>query len=194
MKKEKGFTLVEMLVSIAIIAAISGASLVYFRGGNRNWALIRATQAFTQDIRRASNMALSSPKIICNSVEYSPQGYGIYFNAAASTYALFAALESDLNVPTTGVPTANCSYNSSEKYVIIETITMEAGTKVLSLNTEGSPSGNNNPAYISIVFVPPDPTVKFSNGAISLVAVLSLLDGTQTKQITINKKGNINTN
>jgi|GEM_PF-1460573 len=185
MKKEKGFTLVEMLVCVAIIGAISGASLVYFRGGNRTWALIRATQAFTQDVRRASNMALSSPKITCGETEYSPKGYGIYFNKTgnANTYILFGNLTTGDNAY--DAPTSGCYSTGSD--VIIETITIEAGVKMQSLS---APSGVD---YISIVFVPPDPTVNFSNGADSLIAVLSLLDGAQTRQVTINNKGNINT-
>ena len=184
MKKEKGFTLVELLVSIAIIATISGLSLVYFRGGNKNWTLIRATQNFSQDIRRASNMALSSPKITCDGVEYSPKGYGIYFNKTgnANTYILFGNLTTGDNAY--DAPTSGCYSTGSD--VIIDTITMEFGSKIKSLSAPSSVD------YISIVFIPPDPTVIFSNGATSLVVVLELNDGSQTKQTTINNKGNIN--
>jgi prepilin-type N-terminal cleavage/methylation domain-containing protein len=184
MNRQRGFTLVELLVAISIIATISAASLVYFRGGNKNWSLIRATQTFTQDIRRMSNMALSSPKITGSSVDYQPKGYGIYLNktGAADTYIIFGNMDSSNNAY--DAPTSGCYSTGSD--VIIETITMESGTKISGLAAPGSVD------YISIVFVPPDPIVNFSNGASNMTAVLSLSDSSQTKQVTVNSKGNIN--
>lgn len=183
MKRNKGFTLVELLVAVAIIAAISSVSLVYFRGGNKNWALTRATQFFSQDVRRASNMALSSPKIICSGTAYEPKGYGIYFNSTGSgnSYILFGDMDDNHAYD---APTSGCY--STGKDVMIETITMEVGTKIKALN---APTAVD---YISIVFVAPNPTVYFSNGTSSLTTVLSLSDNSQTKQVTVNDKGNIN--
>ncbi len=187
MKHSKGYTLVELLVSVAIMSTITGATLVYFRYGNKNWALTRAAQKLSQDVRRASNMALSAPKIAqvdCSSCPVGgcqPKGYGVYFNSASpgTSYILFGNMDST-DPPSYDAPTG-CY--SADKDVIIETINIESDVKILSLVPADS---------FSVVFIPPDPTTKFSLGSDGTINLSLISDATKTKQITINSKGNTN--
>lgn len=185
MKNCRGYTLVELLVSVAIMLAISGATLVYFRYGNKNWALTRAAQKLSQDVRRASNMALSAPKIAqvdcstCPAGGCQPRGYGVYFNSASpgTSYVLFGDMDGNNSYD------APTGCYSATKDVIIETISIESDIKILSLVPVDS---------FSVVFVPPDPTTNFSSGSSGTINLSLISDATKTKQITINSKGNIN--
>ena len=173
MKNCKGYTLAELLVSIAIITVIAGTTLVYFRQGNKTWALTRSAQKLSQDVRRASNMALSSPQYTCPASE-SIDGYGVYFSASDNTsYILFADCDADN------------SYDGEATDVKIETISLESGVKIKGVNPDLAGS-------FSVVFVPPDPTTNFSSGTSGTVTLSFISDENQTKQVAINNKGNIN--
>ena len=181
--KHRGFSLVELLVSVAIITVISGATLVYFRGGNKNWALTRTAQRVSQEIRRASNMALSSPGYTCPE-SAAIDGYGICFSSGGPG-ADFCANDSDasnasyiLFVDCDG----NNAYGGTGVDVKIETISVESGVKVKTVI----------PVYsFSVVFVPPDPTTNFSSGTSGTITLSLTTDESTTKQLTINSKGNI---
>jgi prepilin-type N-terminal cleavage/methylation domain-containing protein len=129
-----GFTLVETLVVIAVIVTISGIMLVNYRGGEKQFALVRSSYMVASDLRRAQNMAMNVT--IFNN--QTPAGYGINFNTASPySYILFADLNNDQ------------IYQSNEK---IETITLEKNIKISGLSADN----------LDIVFLPPDPTTKIT--------------------------------
>jgi len=61
-KRQKGFTLFEMLVVIAIIAIISILVLANYRQGQKTYALEQSAQKLVSDIRQVQGMAISGYK------------------------------------------------------------------------------------------------------------------------------------
>ena len=59
-KKNGGFTLVEMLVVVGIVVLLSGAILVNMSTGNRGIEVLRSAQTISSALRKAQNDALGS--------------------------------------------------------------------------------------------------------------------------------------
>ncbi len=81
---QKGFSIIELLVVIFIVALLSGLVLVGFFSGQKRYAVSRAAQLLAADLRRAQNFAITG-KIQGATV---PAGYGLYISSA-SQYKLF---------------------------------------------------------------------------------------------------------
>jgi len=115
--KQKGFTLIEVLVVLAIIVVISGFMVVNFRKGEESGKLQRSAQRVVQNLRKIQSMALSSTEFTNPSTgqkEVSAGGYVAYFTKGAgiNTYYIYA----DFN--------DNKSESAGER---IETIQLESG-------------------------------------------------------------------
>lgn len=61
-KEQRGFTLLEITVVVAVIALLSTIFLANYRGGDKQYALLRASHKLSQDMRTVEEMALSSRK------------------------------------------------------------------------------------------------------------------------------------
>lgn len=160
--KNKGSTLVEMLVVLSVIAILSSISLAYYREGEKSVSLSRSAQKLAQDISNAKEMALTGQKF--NNV-FPMGGYGIYFVQNSNSYILFADSDGDKE------------YDELEK---VEILFLEKNGKISNL----SPS-----SPLNIVFFPPDPTVTIKPAAVSAIITISL--NNKTKTITVNSVGSI---
>jgi len=156
----RGFTLIEVMVVLAIIMVIMG--IVVFNTGTERQgsALLRSAQTVSLNLRRAENYALSS-KTFKNNPDV-PWGWGAHFSGAGSTnYIIFA----DLN--------NNQIYDSGEDF---ETAYFENGVSLNTVNIS------------DVVFIPPSPTVIFTPGQNS--ASINLINqNSETRIIVINKTG-----
>lgn len=165
----KGFSLIELLVTISIIVLLSGMVFVGYRSGERQLMLNRAASKLAQDIRRVEGMALSTEKC-CGGI-IPGGGYGIYLgNAGDTSYLLYA----DISVP-------NEQYDAGDQ--TIETINFEKGVEVQLLIP--SPP-------LSINFKPPDPTVIFAGDSTKTEARITLrleAEPSKTKTVKVNKAG-----
>ena len=83
-KSGAGFTLIELLVVIFITALISGSVMVSSWRGENQYAVTRAVQKMSADLRRVQSMALSGK----TQDAVIPKGYGLY-SQSASQYLLF---------------------------------------------------------------------------------------------------------
>lgn len=137
----KGFTLIEMLVTLGIIVALSSMILVYSRQSENVSSLIREGDQLVFELRRVQNQAMlvlqedGEEKQIC--------GWGIYLeqeNLPQEKFALFT----DLCL--TGSSAGNGRYDEGEE---AETINLSRGVEIFSSNVS------------SITFIPPDPRVEF---------------------------------
>lgn len=167
--KEKGFTIVEMIVVVAIIVIISAIVLINYPNAKRQLLIQRATSKLSQDIRRAQSMSVSSKVAsVCAGGAFPLGGYGIYLNSSTQSINIFA----DCN--------SNQTFDAGES---VESITLETDARISSL----SPS---NPLIIT--FSPPNPIVYISNigaGIEGSIIVNLASDALKTKTIKINKAG-----
>lgn len=189
-----GFTLIELMVVLAIIIGLAGIVLANYRGGERQSALLRSTHRLAQDLRWVEEMAIASQKTPPEFGEevFPRGGYGIYFKIDPQTpkgyrIILFADCDGegdydDLPIATTCAGSAPGTGKSRDE--TIKTLTLEEGVVIKTL-FPSSP--------LSITFKPPDPEIFISGGNLAIIT-LSLKDApTITRTITVHKTGLIDT-
>lgn len=93
--KSAGFTMVEVVVMLSIITAISGIVLASFTGLNEGAILTRSSRELALAIRRAQNMSLAVTQLEVGSppTPQIPPAVGLFLSLAdQSRYFLFADL------------------------------------------------------------------------------------------------------
>ncbi|MEX2145039.1 MAG: type II secretion system protein [Candidatus Spechtbacterales bacterium] len=184
---QKGFTLVELMVVLAVVSIISAIFLLNYRQGERNLAIQRSAQIVTQSITRAINNSLGGKEHNGSGGTVSPGGYGIRFELDSDTITVFADCDADssldtgsgasscANAPAEGVPYPEISFQQ----------VLESGVEVSAL----SPC-SGSPCALNILFVPPDPTTVFIPALAALEVQITLRDseGNQ-RDIFVNKLG-----
>jgi len=166
MSKIKGFTLLELLITISIIGILSSSFLLSQPRFAKQTALQRAAYQLSKDIRDVQEMALATNLQTCPSGTF--KGFGVYFdiNSSRTTYQLFYKCDSARN--------------------IIKTINLEAGISIQNLSP-ASP--------LEILFEPPDPIVYINNNSWSQteaeITLISSYDPSRTIKIKVNNTGRI---
>ncbi len=156
----RGFTLIEMLVVLAIIIIITGIVVFNVSTEKQNSALLRSAQKLSLDLRRAQNYALSSKGFKTDVAV--PWGWGVhFFGAGSGNYVIFA----DRN--------NNQIYDYNED---LETVNFEKGVTLSFSNISDT------------VFIPPEPMTVFTPNQTVASVILINKDST-TRAITINKTG-----
>ena len=164
--QNRGFTLLELTVVIAIIILLSGLVLTNYRVGEREYALLRSAQKLAQDLRTIEKMATASETLPAKcGGEFPAGGYGIYFVTASSSYILFADCD------------GNGEYDLGPEK--IEEISLESKIKIFALSSDPSP--------LNITFFPPDPTIIIKPSANP--ATITLKNDGKTKTVKINTAG-----
>ena len=138
---KNGFTLIEILVALSIIALLSGIFLVNFSQSRGRFALQRAVHKLAQDLREINQMALSPVEAICPGGK-AVYEFGVYLDQfSPDRYILFANCD------------ASREYNSGVDKAL-NTVYFEREVSVCRLSPY-------SPA--SIVFSPPVPKI-YING------------------------------
>lgn len=175
--KPRGFTITELLVSIAIIGVISGAMLANFHGGQQSAEIRLASEIMVSQLRDIQTASLGGrlvsacsggtqanqvcepgkqPAIACNGggtcQRRSVPGYGIHLVANQTTYTVFY----DVN--------GNNTYDTGED-VVSKSFTPTGVVKLGAANAV---------LPLDIVFNTPDATVKFNNAAAPDLLTLTL--------------------
>lgn len=164
-----GFTLIEILVVLAIIIIITGIVIFNVGSERQNSALLRSAQKLSLSLRLAQNNALSS-KVFRTGV---PCGWGVHFNGVDSaSYIIFADTASAVDCSNRDFIRAA---DGSEDF---ENINFDAGIKINGL------SGGLS----DIVFTPPEPSVNFTPDQTSVSITLINNSGT-TRTVNVSKAG-----
>jgi len=185
----KGFTLLELTVVIAIIILLSGIVLTNYRVGEREYALLRSAHKLAQDLRTVEKMATASetlPSAIFPSDKdnggFPKGGYGIYFQNNSNSYILFADCDDDKKYDETGAALSCAEATSDTPY--------PEGIKELFLEEKIKISNLYPSSPFSITFFPPDPVIEIKSGELlyNSATITITYDG-ETKTVKINTVG-----
>lgn len=168
LKRNRGFTLLEMLVALAIMAIIAVLIFANYRQGQKNYLLTQVAQRFVGDIREAQNMAVTGAEV----TGYSEiGGFGIYVDNSTNPYSYRLFLSTTSN-PATGCPLGIMPG------VTLRTVNLPTGISI-------SPRNRN------IFYAPPDPDtcINLNPSSNSITFTLTQISTGRTKNVIVNKYG-----
>lgn len=172
----KGYTILELLVVVAIISLLTSITISNFPQARLQFSLSRVANQFEQDVRRAQQLSLSSSEFIDSANEVHPvKGYGIYINALNNTeYIIYAdSLDGEEN---------NQQYDPGLDY-IVQTIDFSETEPGIIIKDASS---------VGVHFNPPNPITTFQpeleSGNLDVVFAFEN-DETKTKTISIYATG-----
>lgn len=160
---KKGFTLLEVMTSIIIIAIFSALAFLINQQTNRQYDLLKSASKLAQDIRIVQQMAITTRPYTCG-VGWKLKGYGVFLATNNNFYQLKARCES------TVTPGSYTDYNFGVQIFFEKNITIS--------NLTASP--------LQIFFYSPDPTVDLG-GLDSATITVSGPSG--TRNVRVNKFG-----
>ena len=161
-KKKNGFSLVEMLTVVALITLLSTIVFTGLRGKEDDFTIQRSVHKLDLDIGRAKELTMRAEDF---GAVPSRGGFGVHFEINDNYYILFA----DVN--------ENRIFDEMELY---ENIELEQGVIITYLP-------QNNP--LTIVFIPPDPTILINNNPIITSATITLGINHLTATVAVNNTG-----
>jgi len=175
-----GFTLIELTVSVGVIALTAALFIANYHSTTRQTDLTMTAQKMVADLRAAQNNSLGL-------VEYNGAvpagGWGVHFDTTQRSYTMFA----DLNAPgTSGYMQYDPPTEGRPDYGARET-DFSPDIKIAGLS--GS-SGAGNQANVS--FLPPDPQTNILvdiTTSTSLQIVLKSLNTATCRNVSVNFLG-----
>ncbi len=164
--RQNGFTLIEMLVSIAILALLSTVIIANYRAGQRQVNVQNAANQLASDLRVAQNYTLSGKENA--SGNFPTGGWGVHLVNGNASYILFA----DNN--------GNYTYDAGEEF---KTLNLPNKTQISAIQINGSDT-----SPLDIVFEPPDPTTYIDGTKNNNDAEITLIetDSSKTKKVKVN--------
>jgi len=182
--KERGITLIEIIVAIAIITLFSMILLADYPKIRRQFALSRSTYKLAQDLRKTQDLGLSGVQI----AGIQAKGYGIYISFEEDKnkeYIIYAD-----NCPVTPAePDYEYTIGGDCNDSIIETVDISQAEREVYIKEIIRIDGNQT----SINFNPPNPDIVINNirsneSSIGIVLALSS-DSSSTRTVYINTSG-----
>ncbi len=150
-KNSKGYTLIEMMAVLFIIALISSIVLVNYRRGEKQYILNSQAQALTQFIREAQNMAMGVA--ILREQFIVPFGYGVAF-LRNSNPPYLPILYADLN--------NNKKYDELNQNEFIRYFDLNPVIKISTITGGGVQQDCLFPSKLYINYSPPDPITEIN--------------------------------
>ncbi len=148
--KKSGFTLIELIVSTAVIAMVTGIFLANYSSTNRRTDLTMTAQKLVTDIRLAQNYALGLARYgSSGSTNVPAGGWGIHFDLLNNKqYIVFA---DDNNNRLYDGGESNPSFGA-QVFTLPENVIIESLSPVES--------------KVDITFLPPDPVTTITGASI----------------------------
>ena len=174
---KKGFTLVELMVSVAVVGILSASVLIGWRPARAMFHLRHAAFQVAGDLRRTQQLSLSTHQFNCQTLPpENYTGFGLYINTSTPTsYQVFENCSSD-----------NHTWDSGETK---ETLYFPKGVII-----QGLKKGGTSVSSLSILFVPPNPDTYIDETSSGTEAEITLTNGASTAVIKINNSGRIEIN
>jgi prepilin-type N-terminal cleavage/methylation domain-containing protein len=163
----KGLTLIELAVTMTVVALVMAALLVMSREGEAQAALLRSAQKLVLDISRQQASAMSA-KEVAGEV---PCGYGVHFDLHSGSYILFVDRATQADCSDQDFRLSPGEQTSVSNF--------EAGVKVSAFNNS------------DIIFNPPEPRVYFYPGAAPAEITLQSSRTGQTIRVVVTLAGQI---
>jgi len=165
----KGFTLIEMLVVISIMALLSSFLILYSRAGENQIILFRDQARLITALNRAKSLSVqtfNAPQPSC--------AFGVYFSKTENAFLIFRDLALNCRE-------ADHVYTGSEE--LFESYQLSSKIKFGELT------------LINIAFIPPDPKTLIDNDLNKNEANITLetLDGKASLKVKVNNAGQITT-
>ena len=193
MRDHRGYTLIELLITVGIFSMVTGLVMVNFRVGQQGDELRIAGRLVESRIRRAQTAAIAGELIfvckggaddlkVCPSGDSAdcvggtcqrdiPRGYGVHFSPGTDESGLVFFADTD----------GDRIFQAREE---IQRFSVTSGAFVIVSSI--SPEQNN---VLDIVFVPPKPSILFNGGTTSAIATVQLQHTTTnaTRDVTLNR-------
>lgn len=146
----KAFTLIEVMISVAIVSVIAAVVLFNYSTFSDNLSLSAAAQEVVLDIRRAQTYGLSVKEATAGGGQFD-SAYGVRFEGgiSATNFVLFVDRDRDGQYDAGGV----CGTAGSE---CVENIVFRDGVTIASIhgNGNGTPGGADS---LEFTFLRPNP-------------------------------------
>lgn len=146
-KYKRGFTLIEMMVTLGILVFISTMVIAYSRRGETINALVRQGDQMIFELRRTQDKAMLVSQKTSDGGAKEICGWGIYIESSMPQEKYFLFSDFCSSTLPSGERAGNGRYDEGEE---AETLTISRGLEIFETN------------FSSIVFIPPEPKVKFS--------------------------------
>jgi len=166
--RQKGFTMIELLIVIAITSILTVAVLASYRGASRDYALDQGIQQLISDLRKAQNMGMNGVDVN-DTTDYC--GYGLVISPESTSYIFYADKKNDCD-------NSNNKYTPGEE---IETIVLSNRIIIASTTPD-----------LDILFKYPEPTAYINQDPTPGTTGTIILEnetGTEIKSISINAAG-----
>lgn len=154
-KQKAGFSMVEVIVAMTIMAVVITVSLANYSGGNDLLKVKTEAHKLVSEIRKTQIKALGS-------VEYSSDtpegGWGIYINLNENNDRFRIFANTNYN------DGANLEYDAGEG-------DSENGGELVLLGNDVQIASTSVGNVLNITFVPPDPTVNIYDGSATTTSV-----------------------
>jgi len=169
MKRQKGMTIIEMLVVFVIIAILLSMVFINYRQIQRRTILDSTAYKLASDIRKQQS-ASGLDDTDCNDIGYK-YSTGIYVNAGDTGYDLFSDCDAS---------------NSKDSLEVRKTVDIPNEIAIESVS----------PAPLNVVFYPPNPSVIVNgdNNATATIVISLKSEPAIKKTIIVNKVGMIEIN
>jgi prepilin-type N-terminal cleavage/methylation domain-containing protein len=197
---KKGFTLIEMLIVLAITALLSGLAIAYTHVGQNQIALSIEESKIAQLILEAKELSIAT----YNSASGVTCAYGVSFDFANSTYSLFAYNSAaSPSIPGGRLVCPSLSSTTAAGAVATSAMQMYQPGSWQIHTAQGVKLVNNSSASGTIqdvLFYPPDPftAVNLSNqetfyypAPAESHVYLETADGSDSRTITVNPAGQV---
>ncbi|MFH1188800.1 MAG: prepilin-type N-terminal cleavage/methylation domain-containing protein [bacterium] len=174
--KCKGFTLLELVVTIGIIATLSGMLISYGSVSRAQLTLMNTEVKLMNILSRAKTMSVSAFLEGDNNVPTGKKlcGYGVHVDTAAQEIFLFRELATDCATTDNIYSGEDEKLNDPQYHILFQTI---------KANIVAS---SQTPQLQDVVFIPPDPLIFINNDVKDTEAYVTFeTKGTQKLQGTI---------